>query len=99
MRSRLLLFVLLTAACSFCSVRPAPPIPLLLLNRSQPRNRLCRQLPRPRKCRRPRYQPWSPTPIPVPTEVPVPPNGQIVFRYEVNLWRYLVDAGSLEQLT
>ncbi len=91
MRSRLLLFVLLTAACLFV-LQACTPIPLLLLNRSQPRNRLsAASSPRLRGSAADRV-PTGPTPIPVPTEVPVPPNGQIVFRYEANLWRYLVDA-------
>ncbi len=98
MRSRLLLFVLLTAACLFVlqactpASTPTPELPPTEEPTLPP-------VPPTEEVPPTEVPTMEPTPIPVPTEVPVPPNGQIVFRYEANLWRYLVDSGVLEQLT
>ncbi len=98
MRSRPPLFVLMIAACLFvlqactpASTSTPEPLPTeepTLLPAPPTEEVPPTELPT-----------LEPTPIPAPTEVPAPPNGQIVFRYEANLWRYLVDAGTQEQLT
>ena len=96
MRSRLLLFVLLTAACMFLLQACTPA----LTPESLPTELPTQALPLPTAEVPPtETATMEPTPNPMPTEVPAPPNGQIVFRYNANLWRFLVDAGTLEQLT
>jgi len=96
MRSRFLLLVLLTAACLLvlqaCGPTPTPR-PLPTEEPTLPLSLPTEEIPPTETAT------LEPTPIPASTEASAPPNGQIVFRYEANLWRYLVDAGTLEQLT
>lgn len=98
MRNRLLSFMLLAAACLFvlqaCTPASTPtPEPL-------PTEEPTQAPVLPTEETLPTAMPTlEATPIPAPTEVPAPPNGQIVYRYDANLWRYLVDSGALLQIT